>query len=112
MSFVALAHTGIEKTASPKGSENMIFDLATKTKASMPLSALAHKFTKRNHQRHPSRHVKKLGQLPRGHWADLTQGRSQMNLISNSTVKDAIQTTHQNTLDYVRKPVWKNRSRH
>ncbi|MDG8484006.1 2',3'-cyclic-nucleotide 2'-phosphodiesterase, partial [Streptococcus pneumoniae] len=30
--IVALAHTGIEKTASPKGSENMIFDLATKTK--------------------------------------------------------------------------------
>lgn len=134
--IVALAHTGIEKTASPKGSENMIFDLATKTKG---IDAIV---SGHQHGTFPSAEYSGVDKFdvskgtingipvvmsknwgsylgvidltlePDGSNWKVTDGTGKIESVAgvtsqNSTVKDAIQTTHQNTLDYVRKPVGK-----
>ncbi|MGE6631720.1 multifunctional 2',3'-cyclic-nucleotide 2'-phosphodiesterase/3'-nucleotidase/5'-nucleotidase [Bacillus sp. NPDC077027] len=134
--IIALAHTGIEKTAQPKGSENMVFDLATKTNGiDAIVSGHQHgTFPDASYSGVDKFDVAKgtINGIPvvmSKNWGSylgvidltiekednvwvVTNGTGKIESVAqvtsqNSDVKTAIESTHQNTLDYVRKPVGK-----
>ncbi|MCY8660395.1 metallophosphoesterase, partial [Bacillus spizizenii] len=135
--IIALAHTGIEKQAQSSGAENVVFDLATKTKG---IDAI---ISGHQHGLFPSAEYAGVSQFDVGKgtingipvvmpssWGkylgvidlklEKTDGlwkvadsKSSIESIAgsvtsrNEIVTNTIQQTHQNTLEYVRKPVGK-----
>ncbi|WOO44691.1 multifunctional 2',3'-cyclic-nucleotide 2'-phosphodiesterase/3'-nucleotidase/5'-nucleotidase [Bacillus subtilis] len=135
--IIALAHTGIEKQSQSSGAENAVFDLATKTKGidaiisghqhglfpSAEYAGVAQFNVEKGTINGipvvmPSSWGKYLGVIDlklekaEGSWK-VADSKGSIESIAgnvtsrNETVTNIIQQTHQNTLEYVRKPVGK-----